>query len=178
MYPTKAVLLAAALAGTTLSYGTDSPECTASSNLFISIAATEAPATPTAILSFLSAHRDEIPAFTMGDAESHQSELCGLAAALPDSLLPQLATLGSELMVFAHAHSSQLNGYLEACAADATVASSSSSYFNSVIHNTGNICTETKTAEPTATATATPACGAGSGSGPAPTTLATSYQTY
>ncbi|KAI0856295.1 hypothetical protein F4860DRAFT_493625 [Xylaria cubensis] len=146
MYTTKALLLAAALAGTSLSQKSDSPACSSAVSVFQGLI-TDAPATPTEILSFI-ASNTQIPSFTVGDAESHQSQLCAVAAALPASLLPELQTLGSELMAFAHSHSSELVAYITACAPDELVASSTS-YFNHVLSATGNICTETKTPTPT-----------------------------
>ncbi|KAF2962685.1 hypothetical protein GQX73_g10887 [Xylaria multiplex] len=93
----------------------------------------------------------------------HQSQLCAVAAALPSSLLPELQTLGSELMDFAHRRSSELVAYITACAPDELVASSTS-YFNHVLTYTGNICTES--------ATATPG-GASNGTYPTPTPTGT-----
>ncbi|KAI0550017.1 hypothetical protein F4679DRAFT_544498 [Xylaria curta] len=162
MYSTKALLLAAALAGTSLSQKSDSPACSSAVSVFSGLI-TDAPATPTAILSFI-ASNTQIPSFTIGDAESHQSQLCAVAAALPSSLLPEFQTLGSQLMDFAHSHSSELLAYITACAPDDKVASSTS-YFNHVLSATGNICTET--------ATPTPG-GASNGTYPTPTVTPTS----
>ncbi|TRX93349.1 hypothetical protein FHL15_005624 [Xylaria flabelliformis] len=167
MYSAKALLLAAALAGTSLSQKSDSPACSSAVSVFQGLV-TDAPATPTAILSFI-ASNTQIPSFTIGDAESHQSQLCAVAAALPSSLLPELQTLGSELMVFAHSHSSELVAYITACAPDELVASSTS-YFNHVLSATGNICTETKTPTPTPG-------GASNGTYPTPTVTASSNAT-
>ncbi|KAI0976606.1 hypothetical protein F4678DRAFT_480126 [Xylaria arbuscula] len=162
MHSTKALLLAAALAGTSLSQKSDSPACSSAISVFMGIA-TDAPTTPPAILSFI-ASNTQIPTFTIGDAESHQSQLCAVAAALPSSLLPELQTLGSELMDFAHTHSSELVAYITACAPDELVASSTS-YFNHVLTDTGNICTETPTPTPS---------GASNGTYPTPTLTTTS----
>ncbi|KAI0199523.1 hypothetical protein F4808DRAFT_213669 [Astrocystis sublimbata] len=186
MYTPKALLfLAAALMGSASQASasvpkSDTPACTSALSHFLEFAETEAPATPSAIAAFIAAHTDEIPAFTIGDAESHQSQLCAAAAVLPESLLPPFASLGEELMVFAHSRSSEFVDYISACADDAVVASSVS-YFDHVLSATGNICTETATATGTGevTATASPGCGASKGAGsyptPTPTTLATRY---
>ncbi|KAI1737519.1 hypothetical protein F4680DRAFT_427970 [Xylaria scruposa] len=145
MYSTKALLLAAALAGTSLSQKSDSPACSSAVSVFSGLIS-DAPATPTEILSFI-ASNTQIPSFTIGDAESHQSQLCAVAAALPSSLLPEFQTLGSQLMDFAHSHSSELVAYITACVPDDKVASSTS-YFDHVLSATGNICTETATPTP------------------------------
>ncbi|KAK5636961.1 hypothetical protein RRF57_012673 [Xylaria bambusicola] len=162
MHSTRALLLAAALAGTSLSQKSDSPACSSALSVFMGLIP-EAPATPTDILSFI-ASNTQIPSFTTGDAESHQSQLCAVAAALPSSLLPELQTLGSELMDFAHSHSSEFVAYITACVPDELVASSTS-YFNHVLTYTGNICTETLTPTPG---------GASNGTYPTPTPTATS----
>ncbi|KAI0101982.1 hypothetical protein GGR51DRAFT_528194 [Nemania sp. FL0031] len=167
MYSTKALFLAAALAGTSLSQKSDSPACSSALSVFSGLI-TEAPATPTAILSFI-ASNTQIPAFTIGDAESHQSQLCAVAAVLPSSLLPEFQSLASGLMDFAHSHSSELVAYITACVPDEDVASSTS-YFNHVLSATGNICTETETA----TATATPG---GASNGTYPTGTGSYYPT-
>ncbi|KAI0512978.1 hypothetical protein F5B22DRAFT_612878 [Xylaria bambusicola] len=165
MHSIKALLLTAALAGTSLSQKSDSPACSSAFSVFMGLIP-EAPATPTEILSFIAANT-QIPSFTIGDAESHQSQLCAVAAALPSSLLPELQTLGSELMDFAHSYTSELVAYITACAPDSLVASSTS-YFNHVLTYTGNICTET--------ASPTPG-GASNGTYPTPTLTATSNVT-
>ncbi|KAI3324605.1 hypothetical protein HD806DRAFT_493083 [Xylariaceae sp. AK1471] len=161
MYSTKALVLVAALAGTSLSQKSDSPACSSAISVFSGLL-TDAPATPTAILEFI-ASNTQIPVFTIGDAESHQSQLCAVAAALPSSLLPELQTLGSELMVFAHSHTSELIAYITACVPDEDVASSTS-YVNHVLTAT-NICAEMST--PTSG-------GASNGTYPTPTPTATS----
>ncbi|KAI1367005.1 hypothetical protein F5Y08DRAFT_299750 [Xylaria arbuscula] len=145
MYSTKTLLFAAAFAGSSLSQS-DSPACSSALSVFSGLIP-EAPVTPTDILSFIAEHT-EIPSFTIGDAESHQSQLCAVAAALPSSLLPELQTLGSELMDFARGHTSELVAYITACAPNESVASSSTSYFNHVLTYSGNICTESATATP------------------------------
>ncbi|KAI0528373.1 hypothetical protein GGR58DRAFT_496206 [Xylaria digitata] len=162
MYSTKALLLAAALAGTSLSQKSNSPACSSALSVLLGLV-TEVPATPTAILSFI-ASNTQIPALTTGDAESHQSQLCAVAAALPSSLLPEFQSLASELMDFAHSHSSELVAYITACVPDEDVASSTS-YFNHVLTATGNICTETPAPTPG---------GASNGTYPTPTLTATS----
>ncbi|KAI0874373.1 hypothetical protein GGS24DRAFT_459801 [Hypoxylon argillaceum] len=162
MYSTKALLLAVALAGSSLSQKSDSPACSSALSVFSGLI-TDAPATPTAILSFI-ASNTQIPAFTIGDAESHQSQLCAVAAALPSSLLPEFQSLASGLMDFAHSHSSELVAYITACIPDEDVASSTS-YFNHVLTDTGNICTETPAPTPG---------GASNGTYPTPTLTATS----
>ncbi|KAI1278522.1 hypothetical protein F5Y07DRAFT_360271 [Xylaria sp. FL0933] len=165
MYNTKALLFAAALAGTSLSQNSDTPACSSAISVFSDIA-TDAPATPTDILSFI-ASNTQIPAFTIGDAESHQSQLCAVAAALPSSLLPEFQSLGSALMDFAHSHSSELIAYVTACAPAEDVASSTS-YIDHVLSATGNICTETPAATPG---------GASNGTYPTPTRTVTSSST-
>ncbi|KAI1353217.1 hypothetical protein F5Y01DRAFT_313000 [Xylaria sp. FL0043] len=162
MYSTKALLFAAAFAGTSLSQNSDSPACSSALSVFSGIV-TDAPATPTDILSFI-ASNTQIPAFTVGDAESHQSQLCALAAVLPSPLLPEFKSLASELMVFAHSHESELIAYITACAPAEDVASSTS-YFKHVLTATGNICTETPAPTPG---------GASNGTYPTPTQTATS----
>ncbi|KAH8156365.1 hypothetical protein CIB48_g11881 [Xylaria polymorpha] len=162
MYSPKALLLAAALAGTSLSQKSDSPACSSALDVFMSLAS-QAPATPTEILSFI-ASNTQIPVFTMGNAESHQSELCAVAAALPSSLLPEFQSLASGLMDFAHSHTSEIIAYITACVPDEEVASSTS-YFDHVLTATGNICTETPTPTPG---------GASNGTYPTPTLTATS----
>ncbi|KAI1750598.1 hypothetical protein F4782DRAFT_532285 [Xylaria castorea] len=162
MYSTKALLLAAALAGTSLSQKSDSPACSSAESFFTNLG-TDAPVTPTAILSFI-ASNTQIPSLTIGDSESHQSQLCAVAAILPSSLLPEFKSLASDLMVFAHSHSSELVAYITACVPDEDVASSTS-YFDHVLSATGNICTET--------AAPTPG-GASNGTYPTPTLTATS----
>ncbi|KAI1123556.1 hypothetical protein F5Y10DRAFT_251608 [Nemania abortiva] len=162
MYSTKALLLVFALVGTSLSQKSDSPACSSALSVFMGLV-TEAPATPTEILSFI-ASNTQIPAFTIGDAESHQSQLCAVAAALPSSLLPEFQSLASGLMDFAHSHSSELIAYITACVPDEDVASSTS-YFDHVLTATGNICTETPAPIPG---------GASNGTYPTPTVTATS----
>ncbi|KAI0440546.1 hypothetical protein F4803DRAFT_577621 [Xylaria telfairii] len=162
MYSTKALLLAAALVGTSVSQKSDSPACSSALSAFMDLFP-EAPVTPTPILSFI-ASNTQIPAFTIGDAESHQSQLCAVAAALPSSLLPEFQSLASELMDFAHSHTSELVAYITACVPDEDVASSTS-YFNHVLTATGNICTETPAPTPG---------GASNGTYPTPTLTATS----
>ncbi|GAW23147.1 hypothetical protein ANO14919_126970 [Xylariales sp. No.14919] len=164
MYITKAFLLAAALVGTSLSQKSDSPGCLSAISVFKDVI-TEAPATPTAILSFI-ASNTQLPSYTMGDAESHQSQLCAVAAVLPSSLLPEFQSLASGLMDFAHSRSSELIGYITACVPDEDVASSTD-YVKHVLTATGNICTETPA--PTTSG------GAPNGTYPTPTRTATSY---
>ncbi|KAI0965335.1 hypothetical protein F4678DRAFT_485408 [Xylaria arbuscula] len=165
MYITKALLLAAAFAGTSMSQKSDSPACSSALSVFESII-TEAPATPTEILSFI-ASNTQLPVYTTGNANSHQSQLCAVGAALPASLLPEFQSLGAGLMEFAHSHSSEIIAYITACVPDEDVASSTS-YVNHVLTYTGNICTET--AVPTSSGASN-----GTYTYPTPTRTATNY---
>jgi hypothetical protein len=107
----------------------------------------EAPTTPAAILSFI-ASNTQIPSLpTTINAESHQSQLCAVATALPSSLLPEFKTFASELLSFGKVHGSELLAIVTDCAPDDEVASSSS-YLNYVFTATGNICQETPTPAP------------------------------
>ncbi|KAI1292466.1 hypothetical protein F5Y03DRAFT_21664 [Xylaria venustula] len=165
MYNIKALLLAAALVGTSLSQKSDSPACSSALSVFEDII-TEAPATPTDILSFI-ASNTQLPVYTTGNANSHQSLLCAVGAVLPASLLPEFQSLGAGLMDFAHSHSSELIAYVTACVPDELVASSTS-YIKHVLTYTGNICTETPA--PTSSGASN-----GTYTYPTPTPTATSY---
>ncbi|KAI1358999.1 hypothetical protein F5Y08DRAFT_320612 [Xylaria arbuscula] len=142
MHSAKALFFTAALAGISLSQKSDSPGCSSALSVFKGLI-TEAPATPTEILSFI-ASNTQLPSYTQGDANSHQSQLCAVAAVLPSSLLPEFQSLGAALMDFAHSYSSELIAYVTACVPDEDVESSTS-YINHVLTYTGNICTEMAT---------------------------------
>ncbi|KAI0423721.1 hypothetical protein F5Y09DRAFT_326625 [Xylaria sp. FL1042] len=165
MYSAKALLLIAALAGTSLSQKSDSAFCSTELSSFFSVLIAEAPTTPADILSFIASNTQYSLTATALSPEAHQSQLCALATALPSSLLPEFQTLASDLLSFGKEHSSEFIAYVTDCAPDDEVASSTS-YLDYVFTATGNICEETPTATPggslngtypTATLTATSA---------------------
>ncbi|KAI0815588.1 hypothetical protein GGR55DRAFT_629425 [Xylaria sp. FL0064] len=144
MYSSKALLLIAALAGTSVSQKSDSAFCDTYLSNFLSDLA-DAPTTPAAILSFIASHT-EIPTLPTSlppggqiNPEEHQSQLCSLATELPSSLLPEFKTLASELLSFGRAHSSDFIAYITDCYPEDQVASETD-YLDYVFTATGNIC--------------------------------------
>ncbi|KAI0424598.1 hypothetical protein F5Y09DRAFT_134840 [Xylaria sp. FL1042] len=154
MYSSKALLLIAALAGTSLAQKSDSEFCASYLSSFFTVLGAESPTTPADILSFIASNTDipsvpssQPPGAILNPAE-HQSQLCSLATELPSSLLPEFQTLASGLLSFGKAHSSDFIAYVTDCYPEDEVASSTS-YLNYIFTATGNICEETATATPT-----------------------------
>ncbi|KAI0096579.1 hypothetical protein GGR51DRAFT_568310 [Nemania sp. FL0031] len=168
MRSTKILFPIAALVGTSLSQKSDSQFCSAFFTSFVSVILEEAPATPPAIVSFLTESVETAtptttaPPLTTLDFASHALELCEIATELPSSLLPTFQTYAAELLSFGRAHSSEHIAYVTDCAPEAEV-SSRSSYLEYIFTATGNFCEETPAPG-----------GASNGTYPTPTPTATS----
>ncbi|KAI1367682.1 hypothetical protein F5Y08DRAFT_297964 [Xylaria arbuscula] len=147
MHSSKFFLAATALASTALSQKSDDEFCSAFFTSFVSIIEEEAPKTPEAILSFLSATQTATPTTTAPplttlDFEAHASQLCSIAAVLPSSLLPEFQTYAESLVAFGHSRSSEHIEYVTDCAPEEDVASSTS-FLERFFSATDNFCAET-----------------------------------
>ncbi|KAI0506566.1 hypothetical protein F5B22DRAFT_623504 [Xylaria bambusicola] len=147
MHSSKFLLAVAALAGAALSQKSDDEFCSAFFTSFVSIIEEEAPKTPEAILSFLSATQTATPTTTAPplttlDFGAHASELCSIAGVLPSSLLPVFQTYAESLVAFGYARSSEHFAYVTDCAPEEDVASSTS-FLKDFFTATGNFCEET-----------------------------------
>ncbi|KAI1306364.1 hypothetical protein F5Y03DRAFT_384196 [Xylaria venustula] len=155
---TQALLVAAALAGTSVAQKSDIDFCTSYINSLVGTVLIGAPTTPAAILSFIAqSTATNSPATITGspttsavalpttlDFEGHASQLCSIAGVLPSSLLPEFETFASELLQAGKSYSDELKTYVTDCAPENKVASITSDldfYFTA----TGNICQETPT---------------------------------
>ena len=166
MHGSKFFLTVAALASTALSQKSDDEFCSAFFTSFVSIIEEEAPKTPDAILSFLSATQTATPTTTAPplttlDFGAHAAQLCSIAGVLPSSLLPEFQTYAGSLIAFGHARSSEHIAYVTDCAPEEDVASSTS-FLEHFFTATDNFCEETpapgsttKSGYPTPTPTAT-----------------------
>ncbi|KAI1308081.1 hypothetical protein F5Y03DRAFT_351138 [Xylaria venustula] len=160
MHSTSFLLSIAALAGSSLSQTSDSAFCNSlESSLFATLFAS-APTTPADILSFIGTATGIPPLPTTFDPEGHQSQLCGIAAALPSSLLPEFQTFAGSLLNYGKEYEGDFVSYITDCYA-ASQAASLTSYIDYVFTATGNICTETSS-----TPTATPGSSASNGTYP------------
>ncbi|KAI1116517.1 hypothetical protein F5Y14DRAFT_449030 [Nemania sp. NC0429] len=125
------------------------------------------PAAPDEILSFLDAHETAGPANSviLEDPKAYVSELCGIAKGLPESLLPEFATWGADLLSFAGERIATYDEVVTMCVATGTAAASITSFLHSIVSHPDELCKPTSTATPTG------------GNGTVPGTIITPYPT-
>ena len=162
MYSTTFLLAVTALASTSLAQKSDEEYCSSAvSSLFVQFA--EAPTTPAAILSYISASASPtVPMPTTLDFQWHASELCSIASVLPSSLLPEFQEFAGDLLEYGREREDIFVSYITDCEPQSETASMTSalhSYFTA----TDNPCPVTPTpgsssngTYPTATPTSSP----------------------
>ncbi|KAI0096925.1 hypothetical protein GGR51DRAFT_542336 [Nemania sp. FL0031] len=170
MYSTKVLLPVAALAGTSLAQAYTASSCSSIVSSFIAAA----PTFPSAIAPYLESALSSpaptatttLPPDTLADPEGYVKLLCSLAAELPSTLLPDFQGWGSSLLSYGSVHISAYDSFVTECVTTGPMATSITSYLNSILTGTGGLCAPT----------ATPGASSGTGSAsttPAPTVTGT-----
>ncbi|KAI1747230.1 hypothetical protein F4782DRAFT_521762 [Xylaria castorea] len=159
MYTTKTLGFLAALgAGTSVAQQfTPNPTCAQ----FAADLIAPAPTAPTEIQSFLDTHETAAPApgDILRDPKAYVEELCGLAADLPESLLPEFSSWGASLLSFSGDRIVTYDEVVTMCITTGTAASSITSYLHSIVSNPDDLCKPAATptgGNGTASATITP----------------------
>ncbi|KAI0505595.1 hypothetical protein F5B22DRAFT_651528 [Xylaria bambusicola] len=141
----------AALAGSSLAQTSGAAYCSSLQSSFFNTLFAAAPTTPAAILDAIATATGIPPLPTTIDPKAHQDQLCAIASALPQSLLPEFQEYAGAQLEFGREHEDEFFEFISACVPE-PAAASSVSYLDHVFTATGNICTETETAAPTSTA--------------------------
>ncbi|KAI0193115.1 hypothetical protein F4808DRAFT_361900 [Astrocystis sublimbata] len=177
MYKNNAVVLVAALAGTSLAQST-TPSKEECQSTLVSFAMGGSP--PVELLPYLTplsyiptgaATGTVMPTpmvrDTLADPEKFQSVVCSIAAELPSSLLPVLGSWGAELISYGSVHISGYDRYITECVTTGPKATSIISYLNNMLTGTDPLCP----------ALMTPPAATGTGSMPTPTITGTGSMT-
>ncbi|KAI1183509.1 hypothetical protein F5B17DRAFT_132733 [Nemania serpens] len=149
MHKTKVVLSLAAFAGLSLAASMDdSAECDSKENALLAMAPTPAPALQSYIVS-----KGAVPHDLLSNPEGYASELCGLAAGLPESLKVEFGSWGQNLLGFASTHISSYDALVTECATTGSAAASITSYLHSIVSAPDRLCQPTSTPSITSAAT-------------------------
>ncbi|KAI1184851.1 hypothetical protein F5B17DRAFT_433168 [Nemania serpens] len=149
MYRTKILFPIAALAGVSLAHTQTflHPSCTAAIYSLIAAAPTYAPAL-TPWLQGPAAGSGRVTTATavpLADPEFYVEQICSVAAELPPALLPDFQTWASELVSFGRDRISFYDALVTDCVSTGEAGATVTSYINSILTATGNICQATAT---------------------------------
>ncbi|KAJ8108309.1 hypothetical protein ONZ43_g6464 [Nemania bipapillata] len=150
MYGTKLFFIIATLTGASSAQTVPHSVCVASRQNFN----TEGPSLPPALSpyanSLVGAAAATDPTATampppdpLGDPEYYISLLCGIAAELPSSVLPDFYSWGSGLLSFGSVHITEFDAYVTDCVTTGEAATTIISSLNYLLTGTSNLCQPT-----------------------------------
>jgi hypothetical protein len=158
MYSTKVLFGVVAFAGASLAQSFLDPTCTQIESSLIAAAPTMAPelsaylagpiglaSTTNSGLQSAAAATATLPPDTLADPEGYVELICGIAAELPSSLLPDFQSWGAGLLSYGHAHMSEYDAFVTQCITTGEAAATLTSYLNSLLTATGGLCMPTAT---------------------------------
>lgn len=158
MYNTKNLVFLAALAGAVPSTAQQFPDPSCdqyASNLMVA-----APTTPPLLSSYFDSQATPAPnpGELLRDAPAYVEQLCGAAAAAPQSVLVEFQSWGSSLLDYVSISIASYDEVVTKCIATGTEAASITSYIHEIAESPGRLCqpTSTPTTAGNGTASATP----------------------
>ncbi|KAI1361596.1 hypothetical protein F5Y08DRAFT_314243 [Xylaria arbuscula] len=153
MFNTQKLFTAAALAGASMAQSSTSLDCSQSVSYFIANAPTMGPdLTPyledpfnNPVQTLSDGSVTTLPPDTLANPSGYVEVLCGVAAELPPSLLPEFQSYGQALLKYGSSHISEYDAFVTECVTTGPVASATISYLNNLLTGTGLLCQPTAT---------------------------------
>ncbi|KAJ3555196.1 hypothetical protein NPX13_g10410 [Xylaria arbuscula] len=136
------ILFVAAFAGASLAQTTAFPDPACASSVYALLGA--APTTPPEIESAILEYYPEGAESTNGDLllspSAYVSSICSIATQLPEPVLSQFATWGSDLLEFAATKVESYDWIITKCVTTGEAAASITSYIHSIASHPGELC--------------------------------------